>query len=273
MSSHAPIRAHAGAHTTTPLRIPPPNASPPHTTTSPLRIQRYEAEQEQEERQRNVIIRGLEERVGAARCSRDGWASRMAAAVGVSELVAKRVQSIFFKIQCDHYLQTLLKDGGGGGGGGGGAAARRVPGLDAMASMLSSQAITESNMLAYMSLIEQRSVQIVTTYAQRLQATGLPVKFLSGPQRPPGWEVSHMIYECAIICGGVCSDKLGVLAVGPRHPPPCRVASQSGGISRLAVPCTEDTTHVRLTVSIATKQRHDRATASTRPRWSIVIDA
>ncbi|KAG5189394.1 hypothetical protein JKP88DRAFT_176987 [Tribonema minus] len=146
-------------------------------------IQRYEAEQETEEKQRNVIIRGLEEKVAAQLQARDEWAARMAAAAAISELVAKRVQSIFFKIQCDHYLQTLMKDSAGGGAGG----ARK--GLDAMATMLSSQAITESNMLAYMSIIERRSVQIVTTYAQRLQATGLPVKFLSGPQRPPGWEV------------------------------------------------------------------------------------
>lgn len=60
-----------------------------------------------------------------------------------------QAQSICFKIQCDQYLQTAAKD----------ATGERAAGLQSMASTLTGQGITVSNIVDYMSLIEQRSVQ------------------------------------------------------------------------------------------------------------------
>lgn len=61
----------------------------------------------------------------------------------------EQAQSICFKIQCDQYLQTAAKD----------ATAERAAGLLSMASTLTGQGITVSNIVDYMSLIEQRSMQ------------------------------------------------------------------------------------------------------------------
>lgn len=61
-----------------------------------------------------------------------------------------QAQSICFKIQCDQYLQTAAKD----------ATGERAAGLQSMASTLTGQGITVSNIVDYMSLIEQRSVQV-----------------------------------------------------------------------------------------------------------------
>lgn len=61
-----------------------------------------------------------------------------------------QAQSICFKIQCDQYLQTAAKD----------ATGERAAGLQALASTLTGQGITVSNIVDYMSLIEQRSVQV-----------------------------------------------------------------------------------------------------------------
>lgn len=63
-----------------------------------------------------------------------------------------QAQSICFKIQCDQYLQTAAKD----------ATGERAAGLQSMASTLTGQGITVSNIVDYMSLIEQRSVQAST---------------------------------------------------------------------------------------------------------------
>lgn len=61
-----------------------------------------------------------------------------------------QAQSICFKIQCDQYLQTKAKD----------ATGERAAGLQALASTLTGQGITVSNIVDYMSLIEQRSMQV-----------------------------------------------------------------------------------------------------------------
>lgn len=62
----------------------------------------------------------------------------------------RQAQSICFKIQCDQYLQTAAKD----------ATGERAAGLQALASTLTGQGITVSNIVNYMSLIEQRSIQV-----------------------------------------------------------------------------------------------------------------
>ena len=63
-------------------------------------------------------------------------------------------------------------------------------GLDSMAALMNGQGITEANVLIYMSLIEQRAIQIVTAYSRKLKAMGaIHADFLGGPQRPAGWEV------------------------------------------------------------------------------------
>ena len=71
-------------------------------------------------------------------------------------------------------------------------------GLDSVASLMNGQGITEATVLTYMSLVEQRSIQIVTAYSRKLKALGVPTAncFLGGPQRPAGIEVCVCAHMC-----------------------------------------------------------------------------
>ncbi|CAM9560763.1 unnamed protein product, partial [Hapterophycus canaliculatus] len=115
-----------------------------------MEIAKYEEEQGVEERQRVAIIRDLHERAEAQRAAHVAWTLKVEESQAVADGLAKKAQSICFKIQCDQYLQTAAKD----------ATGERAAGLQALASTLTGQGITVSNIVDYMSLIEQRSVQV-----------------------------------------------------------------------------------------------------------------
>ena len=70
------------------------------------------------------------------------------------EKIAKKVQTLFYKIQCDH----LLEHGSGKGG------SEREARLAALAS----QGVSESHILGFMGIIEERAVQIIGEYARKL---------------------------------------------------------------------------------------------------------
>ncbi|CAM9502863.1 unnamed protein product, partial [Laminaria digitata] len=90
-----------------------------------------------------------------------------------------QAQSICFKIQCDQYLQTAAKD----------ATGERAAGLQSMASTLTGQGITVSNIVDYMGLIEQRSVQVISNYTKKLTSTDPEANPIRGPFQPPSWEL------------------------------------------------------------------------------------
>ena len=71
------------------------------------------------------------------------------------EKIAKKVQTLFYKIQCDHVLEH-----GGSGKGGGEREARMAA--------IASQGVSESNILDFMGIIEERAVQIIGEYARKL---------------------------------------------------------------------------------------------------------
>ena len=77
----------------------------------------------------------------------------------LNHLCGPKAQSICSKIQCDQYLQTAAKD----------ATGERAAGLQAMLSTLTGQGITVSNIVDYMGLIEERSVQV--SAGQRMHRT------------------------------------------------------------------------------------------------------
>ncbi|CAM9110440.1 unnamed protein product, partial [Discosporangium mesarthrocarpum] len=144
-----------------------------------MEIKTYEKEQGVEEQQRVAIIRDLQERGEAQKAADEEWAQKVELAQEVAARLAKKAQSIFFKIQCDQYLQTAAKD----------ATGERAAGLQSMASTLTGQGITASNILDYMSLIEQRSVQVIANYTRKLLAHDPESSLMSGPRRPPSWEL------------------------------------------------------------------------------------
>ncbi|CAN0355850.1 unnamed protein product, partial [Ectocarpus sp. 8 AP-2014] len=142
-------------------------------------IAKYEEEQGVEERQRVAIIRDLHERAEAQRTANEAWAEKVEESQSVADGLAKKAQSICFKIQCDQYLQTKAKD----------ATGERAAGLQALASTLTGQGITVSNIVDYMSLIEQRSMQVISNYTKKLAATDPEANPIRGPPQPPSWEL------------------------------------------------------------------------------------
>ena len=75
------------------------------------------------------------------------------------EKIAKKVQTLFYKIQCDHALE---QHGVGNKGG---------TEREARLASIASQGVSESNILAFMGIIEERAVQIIGEYARTLVAS------------------------------------------------------------------------------------------------------
>jgi chromosome segregation ATPase len=170
-------------------------------------IAEYEAEQGVEEEQRVAVVNQLKSSLEQhSKASRE-WEAKAHEAAHTADRIAKRVQSIFFKIQCDHYLQTVLKE----------ANAEELSGLETMASLLSGQGITESTVLQFMSLVERRAVNIISQYAHRQAAIDPAGATLSGPSRPPSWETSESTIRPPPLDDDE-SEGLDECATGPERP-------------------------------------------------------
>ena len=125
-------------------------------------IAKYSNDQIEQESERQKIVQGFKEQVLEAKEER----KRMALLAGdeqkTVEKIAKKVQGLFYKIQCD---QLLEKSGGKGKGGKG-----TVNGESRLA-FLSGQSVDENNILQFVGLIEERAVQIIGDYSKHLSRT------------------------------------------------------------------------------------------------------
>ena len=73
------------------------------------------------------------------------------------EKIAKKVQTLFYKIQCDQLLESGAKGGKGG-----------AVSSESRMAVLSGQGVSESNILHFMGLIEERAVQVIGEYVRKL---------------------------------------------------------------------------------------------------------
>ena len=109
--------------------------------------------------------------------------------------IGKKVNTLFFKIQCDQ-MDSKGKEGadgkgGAGGAGAGGQASSTRKGAtmsrpEGKVALLQQQGVTDSNVLEFLGCIEQRSVDVISEYLRR-QASGKPNFPLSptpGPASP-----------------------------------------------------------------------------------------
>jgi len=95
------------------------------------------------------------------------------------ELISKTVQSIFFKISCDQ--MSGIRDSAKGGSGKPNAKGGASDGVSSD-MMLSGQDITDSNIMQYLGIIEQRAVEVCQEYSR--QCKGLDLASSTGPQTP-----------------------------------------------------------------------------------------
>ncbi|CAM9679020.1 unnamed protein product, partial [Ectocarpus fasciculatus] len=111
--------------------------------------------------------------------------------------IAKKIQNLFFKLQCDQ-MENPNKNAvtQTGGKSAAGKAAQGNPVRDSKLSMLSGQGATESNVLDYLGAVEHRAVDIIADYlkvsqqSNSMEVTRSPTP---GPSSPFHWPMDPFV--------------------------------------------------------------------------------
>ena len=127
-------------------------------------IKSYEEKLSDEEAQRAEAMADLQGKWRNAKEATDECSHAAQEAQRTLERIAKKVQSLFFKIQCDQ-LTTGARETKGTKGA---AQKANIGRPDSRLALLSGQGVTESNILAYAELIEQRALEIMSDYTRRM---------------------------------------------------------------------------------------------------------
>jgi len=125
-------------------------------------IKAYEQKLSSEEAQRAEAMADLQGKWRSAKEATDECSHAAQEAQRMLERIAKRIQSLFFKIQCDQIFNTERK------GAKIGAQRVNISRPVGRLALLSGQLVTESNILAYAELIEQRALEIMSDYICRM---------------------------------------------------------------------------------------------------------
>lgn len=138
-------------------------------------MERYKEEQLQQEQERKAELEELEARL---KSTLEATAAAKTTALKQSEdidNVAKKVQSVFFKLQCDAVDAKPTV-----------AAAKSsdaVPRTDNKIALLTNQGINDGNILEYLGVIEQKAVEIITSYIRSGSGAGAAAAVM-GPVLP-----------------------------------------------------------------------------------------
>ena len=103
--------------------------------------------------------------------------------------IAKKVQSLFFKLQCDQMDSAKGPAVNGKGAKGGNSMSRN----EGKMAILTGQGVTESNVLDYMGAVEQRAVDIIGEYIKTHGPHGGPRSPTPGPASPMQWPATTNI--------------------------------------------------------------------------------
>ncbi|KAJ8598740.1 hypothetical protein CTAYLR_010722 [Chrysophaeum taylorii] len=130
-------------------------------------IKTYEEELSIEETQRAEAMANLQGKWRNAKEATDECSHAAQEAQRTLGRIAKKVQSLFFKIQCEQMMSASARDSG---------KSRKMSGQkssgigrpDNKLALLSGQGVTESNILAYAELIEKRALEIMSDYTRRM---------------------------------------------------------------------------------------------------------
>lgn len=133
----------------------------------------------------------------------DGLASKLQASIEATALceaenkknhdcvhqIAKKVQSLFFKLQCDQMESSKGNSASNKGSKAGGPSMSRN---ESKIAILTGQGVTESNVLDYMGAVEQRAVDIIAEYI-KLHGKEGPRSPTPGPSSPMQWPSSTRV--------------------------------------------------------------------------------
>ena len=125
----------------------------------------YEDKLSEEETQRADAMADLQGKWRSEKENADECKYAALEAQQALEQIARKIQSFFFKIQCDQ-LVALAHDASGNKGG------QRVifNRSGGSLALLSGQGVTKSNILAYAELIEQRALEIMSDFNRRISS-------------------------------------------------------------------------------------------------------
>lgn len=146
-------------------------------------IAKYKQTAEEQEETRRKVLDDLQSRVQAAQEVHDQTVEQNHAQREAVQQISKKIQSVFFKLQCDQMdakgnpkeqPATTIKG-------------TTVSRPESNVALLTSQGVSESNLLDFLGCIEQRSVDIIGNYL-RLKASeegeGFPRSPTPGPASP-----------------------------------------------------------------------------------------
>ncbi|KAJ1462622.1 hypothetical protein M885DRAFT_431029 [Pelagophyceae sp. CCMP2097] len=128
-------------------------------------IAAYEEKLSEEEARRLKAMADLQDKWRSAKEATDECSHAALEAQRTLERIAKKVQSLFFKIQCDQVsVPATSKDGKF-------AAKVNKGGRDSRLALLSSgQGVTESNIVQHAELVEHRALEIMAEYTRKTHA-------------------------------------------------------------------------------------------------------
>ncbi|GMI11812.1 hypothetical protein TrVE_jg6525 [Triparma verrucosa] len=121
-------------------------------------IMSYADDQKAKEQERKDIVESYDRQVKEAKEERERAIGLSSDEQKTVEKIAKKVQTLFYKIQCDQLLESGNKAGGKGTG--------AAISSESRLAVLSGQGVTENNILHFMGLIEERAVQIIGEYVR-----------------------------------------------------------------------------------------------------------
>jgi hypothetical protein len=133
-------------------------------------IEEYKQDQASQEEQRRKYIDDLQQRVQVMLHTTMQLGQDNENRQESINQIAKKVNSVFYKLQCDQVDANKAGGGAGGGGGGGGTSKSRSYGTggvrqDNKLAMLTSQSMPiESIVLDLLGCVEQRAIDIITDY-------------------------------------------------------------------------------------------------------------
>ena len=113
----------------------------------------YADEQKAQEQERKDIVESYDLQVQEAQEERERAIALSSDEQKTVEKIAKKVQTLFYKIQCDQLLESGNKSGKG-----------QAISSESRLAVLSGQGVSESNILHFMGLIEERAVHIIGDY-------------------------------------------------------------------------------------------------------------
>jgi len=153
-------------------------------------IKRYKEKQREQDEQKQKVIDGLQQRKRATIDTINIAEERNHSQSDAVEQLSKKVQSLFFKLQCDQ-----MDNAKAGPTASKGQNKQSMPREQSKVSLIAGQQVSESNVLDFMGAIEQRAVEIINDYLKyqsRIDG-GRTRNPVTGPSTPMKWPGESLV--------------------------------------------------------------------------------